>query len=99
MLLSPLYPVEQNDQKMGSIWRYEMGVKDKQPMQKPALGGGRTDNSSMKKPSHTEPHSCRGHDQKLMHKWVKKNTQAIKDHDLEFNSPSAQPLETLMAVL
>lgn len=29
----------------------------------------------------------------------KKNTQVIKDHDLELNSPLAQPLETLTAVL
>lgn len=62
VFISPLYPVEQSGQKMGSIWRDEMGVKNKQPMQKLVVNCGRTDNSSMKKTSHTEPHSCRGHD-------------------------------------
>lgn len=53
MFISPLYPVEQFNQKLGSIWRYEMGLKDKQTMQKLAFSWGRTENSSMKKPSHT----------------------------------------------
>lgn len=48
MFVSPPYPVEQADQKMGSIWRYEMAVKDKQPVQKLALSWGRTGNSSIK---------------------------------------------------
>lgn len=68
MFISPLYPVEQPGQKMGSIWKDEMGVKDKQPMQKLAVSCSSTDISSMTKPSHTEPHSCRGHDRKLMRK-------------------------------